>query len=100
MIRTIHAYDPTTDLAERYPLWSIRTIDLHGIGEVIDAHLHTILIDPSYRGEQYAVAHGLAHLDLGHVNPCGSGHFTAQQELDAHWLARVRLDDEADRERA
>lgn len=98
--RLIHAYDPLLDLADRHPKWRIEATRLHGIGEVVDVPRHLILIDPGKRGSQYAVAHALAHLDLGHVNRCGGGSFTDQQERDAHWLASMRMDSEADRERA
>ena len=98
--RTIHAYAPMGDLSLRHPLWRVHASSLHGIGEVFDVPRRTVLIDPGTRGKQYAVAHALAHLDLGHVKSCGGGAFSEQQERDAHWLAQLRVDSEADRERA
>ena len=91
--RRIEKYDPVADAAERHKEWTIRLAPLFGLGEVVDVPRKLILIDPQTRGGRYATAHALAHLDLEHVTETGGGAFTAEEESDADWLARVRLDD-------
>ena len=91
--RRIDKYDPAADAAERHKEWTIRLAPLFGLGEVVDLPRKLILIDPEKRGDRYATAHALAHLDLEHVSETGGGAFTAEEETDADWLARLRLDD-------
>lgn len=98
--RVIADYDPEQDLAQKHPQWSVRLSSLHGMGEIVDIAKRLILIDSSSRGDDYAYAHAVAHLDLGHITRAANGEFTAQQEADAHWLALIRLDRKDDRERA
>lgn len=98
--RTINIYDPIIDLGRRHPEWTVLISRLHGIGEVVDFSKRLLLIDPDPGREVYGVAHVLAHLDLGHVKACGGGAFTKQQERDADWLARLRLDEQEQRESA
>jgi len=93
--RLISRYNAFNDQLARHPNWTVKVTELHGLGEVFDLPMRLALVDPAQRGPHYAVAHVLAHLDLGHVNPRSGGRFTAEQEADAHWLACLRLDEEA-----
>jgi hypothetical protein len=88
----VEIYDPAADAAERWPEWTVRLADLHGLGEVIDLDARVILTDSAQCGPEMALAHSLSHLDLGHLEAVPSGRFSEAQEADADWLAEVRLD--------
>lgn len=90
--RKTDKYDAAKDLAERWPGWIVHLKDLAGVPEVICCDERKLLLDVGAwpEGEAYAVAHALAHLDLGHHERYGT--FTAEHEAEADWLAQVRLD--------
>lgn len=87
----IARHDPHAEMAERWPDWTVRPTALHGIDEVVAPASRLILLDATRATWDWAVAHALAHLDLGHHED-GRGAFTFEQEQDADWLARLRLD--------
>lgn len=92
--RMIDKYDPIGD-AERHSSWTIQQVNLSGIGEVFDRRTRVILIDSTFPPDA-ALAHAIAHLDLGHTESEGHA-FTEQQEMDADYLAGIRLDEEGSR---
>ncbi|TDT31141.1 uncharacterized protein DUF955 [Naumannella halotolerans] len=83
-------YDPGRDAAERYPDWVIRHRPLGGIPEVLCRRRKVILIDRAqgWPAKRSALAHALAHLDLGHT-----GHHALDDlnEHEAELLAARRL---------
>jgi hypothetical protein len=90
--RHIDPFDPYSDLAAKWPEWTVKLVELGGLDEVIVTSRQLILIDPARGGEEWAVAHACSHLDLSHHLAGPGGTFSAAQEADADWLARVRLD--------
>lgn len=93
-------YDPMGDAAERWSEWRFLTTPLRGVtSELISPQAKAVLIDQAWwdRDAAEALAHQIAHLDLGHHEDMGRP-FTDEDERQAVWLAQVRLDREADRE--
>jgi hypothetical protein len=89
--RVCETYHPEVDLAERWPdWWLFDTPDLPR-GERFSPTLKTILFN-SGGDREWAVAHLLAHLDLGHHLAMREGTFTSAQEADADLLRRIRMD--------
>lgn len=88
--RTVAAYDPGADAAERYPAWVIRHRAI-GVPEIIDLDRRVILLDrtQSYAAKRSSLAHAVAHLDCGHV--VVGGHLGQRQEFEAEMLAALRL---------
>jgi hypothetical protein len=84
-------YNAHHDAAARHPGWRLAVTDLHGIPEVICTHHKVILVDKHAwsEGADFALAHALAHLDLGHVD---EPEFTDEHEQQADYMAQVRLD--------
>lgn len=89
--RHFRPFNARFDLAERWPEWTVHLTSLHGINEVIDVPRKVILITVDQNGEDWAIAHATAHLDLGHHTESPGGCFTTQQELDADDFARLQL---------
>lgn len=87
-------YDAAEDLAGRYPGWGVLWRPI-GCREVIHPVTRLIVLDVSLEGDQEALAHAVAHLDL-HLD--GEGPFTASQEDQASFLAQVRMDRLASRD--
>jgi hypothetical protein len=86
-------YDPEQDAAERYPDWMIIAAGTQdGTGELLDHDMHVWLVDPKYVGDRQAMAHAIAHLDLGH-HETDAAELTDQQCSDADGLALLRLDE-------
>lgn len=83
-------YDPGADAAERYPDWVIRKRRIWPVPEVLCLRRRVILVDrdrsPATR--RCALAHALAHLDLGHIP---SSRPEAVMEYEADLLAARRL---------
>ena len=73
--RTIGRYNPFLDAVRRHPRWTIKQVELHGIGEVFDVRVGVILVDIRH-GRPQAWAHAIAHLDLGHTAERHGGSFT------------------------
>lgn len=94
--RVIEDYNALADARSRYSNWRI-VLDSEGAPEEIDCLERTIYLNPCTSLE-YAVAHVIAHLDLGHLCIHSAAQFTGQQERDAHDLATLRLDQEGSRE--
>lgn len=95
-LRDINQYDAAADLKARFPSWKVE-VRTSGPAEQIDAVYRTIQVNPP-RSVGYALAHAVAHLDLGHACQHGRGRFSPQQEADAHWLAELRMDEGDSRE--
>lgn len=94
MTPEIAPFSPQAELRERWPEWTVHVTSLHGVNEVIDGPRQVILIDASdHDGEDWALAHALAHLDLEHHLSGPGGAFSAEQESQADWLARLWLGD-------
>lgn len=89
--RDLDIHDPCLELASRWPGWQINPRQLDGIPEVWSASRRMVLIDQGWydRDPALAMAHALAHLDLGHHLRMP---LSAQDEADADGLAMVRLD--------
>ena len=83
-------YDPGADAAERFSDWVIRHRRIHPIPEVLCIRRRVILLERAqgYPARRCALAHALAHLDLGHV-PGAS--LEPAMELEADQLASRRL---------
>lgn len=62
------AYDPGADVAARYPDWVVRHRSLRGVPEILCRRRQVILIEKnlSLAERRCALAHAIAHLDLGH----------------------------------
>jgi len=86
------------DMAARWPEWDVmQTPDLPARGEEFHIRSNLILVgvQATEDGREWAVAHAVAHLDLGHHLE-GVPVFTAEQEADADYCATMRLDVEWD----
>jgi hypothetical protein len=61
-------YDPGADMAERYPSWVVRSAPLGAVPELLCRRRRVVLLDDRLRGAERrcALAHAVAHLDLGH----------------------------------
>jgi hypothetical protein len=61
-------YDPGKDIAQRYPDWVVRHESLRGVPELLCPVRRVILIEKGMRRAERdcALAHAIAHLDLGH----------------------------------
>lgn len=91
-VRAIAKYDPSADFAERYADWTLFISEMPGdIGEIFLPGRRTALVSRAMyeKDADYAVAHVIAHMDLDH--PIG-GPFSHDQEMQAKFLAQVRLD--------
>lgn len=85
------SYSPWSDVGERWSDWTVVSAPTEN-HEVIVAGPHLILLDCASTDAELALAHHLSHLDL-HMGTVLSGDgFSAQQEAEADWLARLRLD--------
>jgi hypothetical protein len=92
--RAITAYDPRADAAFKWAGWRFVPTMLMGVTrELISVRMQIVLLDQTWFEQDMdaAVAHAVAHLDLGHHR---GGVFTPDQESAADWLARLRLDRE------
>ena len=86
-------YDPAADARLRWPHWKFITTDFHGVTtELLCPSKHTTLMDKAWYDEDpdYALAHQVAHLDLGHHENYGRPYTEADEE-EADWLADLRL---------
>lgn len=83
-------YHPGTDAAVRFPDWVVRHRDLQGIPEVLCRRRKVILVERALpvAERRCALAHALAHLDLGHTT---DGMWAPREELAADRLAARRL---------
>jgi hypothetical protein len=96
-VRTVNTYDVKDDV-KRWSGWTFLPVPLAGVmKEAISAKRKTALICQEWyeRDEDGALAHVIAHLDLGHHE--AGGKVSAEEEAMAEWLARVRLDREGTR---
>lgn len=87
------SYDPSADIALRYPDWRVGTVDLGGvIPEVLCPVRRVILLERSLGPvvRRCSLAHAIAHIDLGHTHPV-SGHYENREEAAANDLASRRL---------
>ena len=84
-------YDPGADAAHRFSDWVVRHRRIAPISEVLCLNRRVILIerDATPAQRRSALAHALAHLDLGHVP--GSGRVERRHERAADALAASRL---------
>lgn len=84
-------YEPGPDAARRYADWVIRRRPIDPIPEVLCRRRKVILLDSglSLAEKRCALAHAIAHLDLGHVP--GSGRDSRRNERQADELAAQRL---------
>lgn len=96
-LRDVAPYSPATDMRTRYPEWDIvRVSDMpEDVGEVFLPKRQTILVARSLydTDTDYTIAHLIAHLDLHQIG----GPFTHEQEMQAKYLATIRLDRETTR---
>ena len=94
--RVIEQVSALAMLEEKFPGWRVvQTADLpEGCDEEINRTARLILIrtEAGRWAREWATAHAVAHLDLGHAGPV----FTRQQEADADMLAGLWLDVEWD----
>lgn len=91
--RALETFDPATDIARRWPDWSVyESTDIPAGAEQFFPASRAAFIDPSAHGADWALAHVTAHLDLGHHETAGVGGFTPEQEADASWLTSLRMD--------
>lgn len=87
------SYDPSADIAARYPDWLVGSADLGGlISEVLCPVRHVILLDQTLGlpDRRCSLAHAIAHIDLGHTHPV-SGYYENREEAAANALAARRL---------
>lgn len=94
MYDTVHmlaTHDPLAELRLRWPGWKVSPRRLDGIPEVWSVGRRIVLLDRGWCGRDaaLALAHVLAHLDLGHHLRMP---LTEQDEADADGLAMLRLD--------
>lgn len=84
-------YDPGADAASRLADWVIRHRDIAPIPEVLCVRRKVILLDASLSlaVRRSALAHAIAHVDLGHVPE--SGRQGRRYEREADRLAAERL---------
>ena len=89
--RSGEPYDPGADAARRFPDWVIRRRQIAPIPEVMCVRRKVILLDDAAdkATRRCALAHALAHLDLGHTPD--SGRQGRRYELEADRLAAERL---------
>lgn len=85
-------YDPGADMAVRYPGWVVRDAPLGAVPELLCRRRRVILLDHRLRGSERrcALAHAVAHLDLGH-DLTGDRRSETREELAADDLAAERL---------
>lgn len=98
-MRTV-AYNPLADAAERWPGWTFLPTDLRGIMPMLMCSARrVILLDEGWyqMDEDAALAHAIAHLDLGHHQQHQGGRITVDDARQAEWLAQIRLDREGSR---
>ena len=91
-------YDPAQDLLTRWRGWRVHETDLGGLPELISVGNRVIFVDLQQwpEGRTTALAHCIAHLDLGHhLTPDSS--FSEEEEDLADLEAYYRLEDD-DRE--
>lgn len=96
-VRAIASYDPTADFAERYPDWTLYLSETPASAqEIYLPDLRNIFVSRLAweRDPDYALAHVVAHLDMDHEF---DGPFSHEVEMQAKYLATVRLDREATR---
>ncbi len=87
-----YVYDPGDDMAERYPGWVVRKVALRGVPELLCRRRRVILLERSLSAAEYrcALAHAVAHLDLGHEVAMDRRAET-REEIAADDLAAERL---------
>lgn len=92
MQRSITAYDPHADAAERWPEWSFHFIPLRNVTARFSTRHHFFLFDADYWAgrEDEAIATAVAHLDLGTHQEVGNP--TEAQVAFARTMAQMRLD--------
>lgn len=84
-------YDPGADMARRYPEWVVRHKRIAPIPEVLCVRRKVVLVDTEADRacRRSALAHAIAHIDLGHVPE--SGRTGRRYEMEADTLAAERL---------
>lgn len=89
--KTGRAHYPQIELAERWPDWKVVMVPLRGY-EAFLPDCRLILLDTDSEDLELELAHRLAHLDL-HLETILAGEgLTVAQEVEAAWLADMRLD--------
>jgi hypothetical protein len=85
-------YDPGEDMAERYPTWVVRSRPLGAVPELLCRRRRVILLDDRLRDAERrcALAHAVAHLDLGHWQTMDQRAETREEQA-ADDLAAERL---------
>lgn len=85
-------YDPGADMAARYPGWVVRKAPLGAVPELLCPRRRVVLLDERLGATERrcALAHAVAHLDLGHGLTMDRRAET-QEENAADDLAAVRL---------
>ena len=95
--RIVATYNAAADGAMRWPDWRILTTNFHGVTtELLCPSKRAVLVDQEWyeQDPEWAVAHQVAHLDLGHHLDLGRP-YTSEDEAQADWLAQLRLDRES-----
>lgn len=91
MQKTGVTYDPMRELGCRWPDWRVVHVPTRGF-EIILSGPQLVMIDCAADDQEMELAHALAHLDL-HMDVIQAGcGFSDDEEWQADWLARVRLD--------
>ncbi len=84
-------YDPGADMALRYPDWVVRHRLIAPIPEVLCVRRRVVLVDSAADRavRRCALAHAVAHIDLGHVPASGRTGRRCEEQADT--LAAARL---------
>lgn len=88
---SVEHYNPGADMAERYPEWVVRHKRIAPVPEVLCVRRKVVLVDTDADRacRRSALAHAVAHIDLGHVPQ--SGRTGRRYEYEADVLAARRL---------
>jgi hypothetical protein len=90
--RVCETHQPEDELKVRWPEWSVLdTVDLPLGSEAFYVPLKAVAVN-SDGDREWAMAHVLAHLDLGHHLTKPDGDFGVTEEDEADLMARIRLD--------
>ena len=93
--RLVERYDAFRDAAKRWPAWRFRRVTLGKRQKLIVPDEKLILINDRVDPE-FGTAQAVSHLDLGHHTQEG-GVLSKEEQSQAEWLAKVRLDAEGSR---